>query len=478
MNEVLNDARSTVGKSAQNSLKERNAIKGTVMAGSKGSFLNISQIIACVGQQNVQGARIKYGFKQHTLPHFAKDDLGMESRGFVQNSYLRGLSPAEFFFHAMGGREGLIDTAVKTSETGYIQRRLVKAMESVMARYDTTLRNSRGCVMQFLYGEDGMDAQRIERQKFDTYTMRERDFRETYLMDTSADNFGQLNYVTSQNEPVYYLDKGVVDIVRKDPEAPGKLQAEYEQLCRDRVELRSVLACRGSGSETDPNIYLPVNIDRLVWKAQRDFRVDLGQPTHVNPITVVEMVVTLCQEDLVVVRGDDPLSKEAQNNATLLFQMLLRSKLASKRVLKEYRLNEGALKWLRGEIISEFYKAIVHPGAMCGVMAAQSLGEPATQMTLNTFHNTGISAKNVTLGVPRLNEILNVSKKVKTPSLTIYLKEELAYDVEEANQLQIQLEYTTLVDITLKTEVGGYEDVGGLHVQGGCVVMWGRCRSL
>ena len=118
------------------------------MAGSKGSELNISQIIACVGQQNVQGKRIRYGFTQRTLPHFSKDDLGMESRGFVENSYLRGLSPQEFFFHAMGGREGLIDTAVKTSETGYIQRRLVKAMETVMARYDTTVRNARGCVMQ------------------------------------------------------------------------------------------------------------------------------------------------------------------------------------------------------------------------------------------------------------------------------------------------------------------------------------------
>jgi DNA-directed RNA polymerase II subunit RPB1 len=93
INEVLNDARSTVGKSAQLSLKERNAIKGTVMAGSKGSELNISQIIACVGQQNVQGKRIRYGFNQRTLPHFVKDDLGMESRGFVENSYLRGLSP-------------------------------------------------------------------------------------------------------------------------------------------------------------------------------------------------------------------------------------------------------------------------------------------------------------------------------------------------------------------------------------------------
>ena len=95
----------------------------------------------------------------------------MSARGFVENSYLRGLTPNEFYFHAMGGREGLIDTAVKTSETGYIQRRLVKAMETVMARYDTTVRNSRGCVMQFLYGEDGMDAQRIEKQFFDCYNL-------------------------------------------------------------------------------------------------------------------------------------------------------------------------------------------------------------------------------------------------------------------------------------------------------------------
>lgn len=92
------------------------------------------QMIACVGQQNVEGKRIPFGFAGRTLPHFTKDDLGPESRGFVENSYLRGLTPQELFFHAMGGREGLIDTAVKTSSTGYIQRRLVKAMEDLTIR--------------------------------------------------------------------------------------------------------------------------------------------------------------------------------------------------------------------------------------------------------------------------------------------------------------------------------------------------------
>ena len=107
----------------------------------------------------------------------AQDDLGPESRGFVENSYLRGLSAQEFFFHAMGGREGLIDTACKTSETGYIQRRLVKAMETVMARYDGTLRTSNGNVVQFLYGEDGMDAVYIEKQAFPSLTMKSAKFQ-------------------------------------------------------------------------------------------------------------------------------------------------------------------------------------------------------------------------------------------------------------------------------------------------------------
>src|SRR6185437_5550518 len=100
-----------------------------------------------------------------------------ESRGFVENSYLRGLTPQEFFFHAMGGREGLIDTAVKTSETGYIQRRLVKAMEDVMVQYDSTVRNSTGDIIQFLYGEDGIDGVCTESQKLDILTIDDSKFR-------------------------------------------------------------------------------------------------------------------------------------------------------------------------------------------------------------------------------------------------------------------------------------------------------------
>lgn len=91
------------------------------------------QVIAVVGQQNVEGKRIPFGFKHRTLPHFIKDDYGPESRGFVENSYLAGLTPTEFFFHAMGGREGLIDTAVKTAETGKSRHHSQKDLEMPMS---------------------------------------------------------------------------------------------------------------------------------------------------------------------------------------------------------------------------------------------------------------------------------------------------------------------------------------------------------
>ncbi|RYH23446.1 hypothetical protein EON65_17730 [archaeon] len=376
----------------------------------------------------------------------------MESRGFVENSYLRGLSPQEFFFHAMGGREGCIDTAVKTSETGYIQRRLVKAMETVMAQYDTTLRNARGCVVQFLYGEDGMDAQRIEKQTFDSYSFTMSKFREAYYLDITSEYLGRMNYIDAKtNDRAYYMHHIIIDKCRHDPELRIMLDEEYEQLLKDRVALREIMGCRGPGSESDPNTYLPVNIDRLIWNAQRQFHINLNAPCPSHPRNVLEAVRHLYTHDLIIVKGDDPISREAQANATLLFQILVRSKLATKRVLRDLRLSLEALNWVIDAIVSVFRASVVHPGDMAGVMAAQSIGEPATQMTLNTFHNTGISAKNVTLGVPRLNEILNVGKNIKTPSCIINLK--IRDDLREATDVIGKIEYTRLGDITMRTEI-------------------------
>lgn len=182
-----------------------------------------------MGQQNVEGKRIPFGFRKRTLPHFIKDDYGPESRGFVENSYLAGLTPSEFYFHAMGGREGLIDTAVKTAETGYIQRRLIKAMESVMVNYDGTVRNSVSQVIQLRYGEDGLAGEFVEFQSLPVIKLSNRRFEENYRFDLTNERYLRKLYT-----------EGVVRDVLGSPTAISSLEEEWRKLQEDRQVLREI----------------------------------------------------------------------------------------------------------------------------------------------------------------------------------------------------------------------------------------------
>ena len=182
------------------------------------------------------------------------------------------------------------------------------------------------------------------------------------------------------------------------------------------------------------------------------FSIDLNKPSGLKPLDIINSVKDLCTR-LEVVKGSDPLSVEAQRNATYNFFALIRSTLASKRVLQEHKLSQPAFEWILGEIETRFLVHRVCPGEVVGALAAQSIGEPATQMTLNTFHYAGVSSKNVTLGVPRLKEIINVSKRPKTPSLTVYLKDQWKADADAAKSVQSLLEYATLETITERTEI-------------------------
>jgi DNA-directed RNA polymerase II subunit RPB1 len=431
---ALNTARNTAGDAISASLKDLNNALQMSTSGSKGSAINISQMTGIVGQQAVEGARIPFGFKYRTLPHFTKDDYSPESRGFVENSYLRGVTPTEFFFHAMAGREGLIDTAVKTAETGYIQRRLVKAMEDVMVKYDGTVRNSVGDIVQFIYGEDGLDGAHMEKQQYySLIEVSESRFRSAFRVDLMDPE-----WTPSAN----LLE--IVSTIKGDARVQSFLDAEYQDLCDTREFMRSTKVY-----EFDS--HLPVNITRILDTARSIFNIRDSSRSDLHPEDVIPEVNKLLDR-LVVVRGDDPLSLEAQTNATLLIKALLRSHLAYKALLGR-RLNKLAFDYVIGEVESRFTRAAVSPGEMVGVLAAQSIGEPATQMTLNTFHFTGISAKNVTLGVPRLKEILNVARWIKTPSMQVYLHPEYRVSRDLARPVRAAVEHTTLRSVTDTTEI-------------------------
>ncbi len=153
-------ARDSAGEIAGKHLGLENSAVIMAKSGARGSMLNLSQMSGCVGQQAVRGERIHRGYQYRTLPHFKKNDLGASAKGFVASCYKKGLTPTEYFFHSMGGREGLVDTAVRTSRSGYMQRRLINALEDVKVESDGTVRHAGGQIIQFEYGEDGVDPSR------------------------------------------------------------------------------------------------------------------------------------------------------------------------------------------------------------------------------------------------------------------------------------------------------------------------------
>ncbi|CAF2861687.1 unnamed protein product [Rotaria sp. Silwood2] len=374
INGLLNSARDHTGSLAQKSLSDFNQFKSMVVSGATGSSINISQVIACVGQQNIEGKRIPFGFKHRTLPHFIKDDYGPEAKGFIENSFLQGFTPVEFFFHAMGGREGLIDTAFKTVETGYIQERLIKAMESVMIKYDGTVRNQFEQLIQFTYGEDGLAGENVEFQSIISLKSSNQLFEHLCKFDLSTEE--------------KYLKKFLTDDVIRDlytNESLELLNDEWKQLNEDRFNLRQIYPT-GDTSK----IVLPCNLERLIYNAKKKFSISNQTKSNLSPSQIIQNLQKLTQR-LIIVKGDDRLSKEAQYNATMLMNILLRSSLSSRQVLEIHHLTNEAFNWLCSGIETRFQQAQVQPGEMVGALAAQSLGEPITQMTLNTFHYAGVS---------------------------------------------------------------------------------------
>lgn len=157
---VTGRTRDMAGEIASRHLGMNNSAVIMAKSGARGSMLNLSQMSGCVGQQAVRGERISRGYQHRTLPHFRRGDLGASAKGFVASSYKSGLTPTEYFFHSMGGREGLVDTAVRTSRSGYMQRRLVNALEDLKVEEDGTVRHTDGEIIQLIYGEDGIDPAR------------------------------------------------------------------------------------------------------------------------------------------------------------------------------------------------------------------------------------------------------------------------------------------------------------------------------
>ena len=415
---ILNQATSDAGKTGQESLSSENRLLAMVRSGSKGEPLNVAQMMACLGQQAIEGKRVPYGFTDRTLPHYKKYDDSAEARGFIESSFIRGLTPQQFFFHAMSGREGLIDTAVKTADTGYIQRQLVKSMEDLTVQHDGTVRDANNNIIQFHYGEDGINPTKIETQGLPLEALSQEDIRTVYGM---------------QNKDWSTILKS--GTIRENDELI--VQAYVEEMIHDQYMM--VEEVFQKKTHEDGSIFAPVNLARWVLNIKTRFGIKNTEQTDLTPMMVLEGIKK-------VIGRTHPYHK--------IWCALLRFHLAPHKIIIEERFTKNAFEVLMELIVVTHMKSWVQPGDQVGIVAAQSIGEPATQMTLNTFHQAGVASKSaVTRGVPRLRELLKVTQNPKATSLTIYLKPEYRKNKDKAREVVQDLELTVLRNITDKVAI-------------------------
>ena len=336
---ILSDIREIVGKYLRDILPRSNTALKMAICGSKGSDINLSQMIGCVGQQTVSGNRTPNGFTNRSLPHFEPYSKYAASKGFVGHSFYDGMNAIELFFHTMGGREGLVDTAVRTSETGYMQRRLMKALEDLTVEYNNTVTISNGEIIEFLYGDDGIEPMN-----------------------------------TDNEDKIVYL-----------PRLWEKIKCSHK-----KYEKR----------DDDDKILTPDEIKKSVENHIID-----------APVNKFELSQVFVDEIKEFFNSKIKIIEESLNNFGYMKKNVINNICS---------ISKNELDDFFKELWIKYTKAKVNPGEAVGAVAGQSIGEPATQMTLKTFHFAGVASMNITSGIPRIKEIINYTQKISTP--VIYAK--------------------------------------------------------
>ena len=392
----------------------RNSFALMVTTGAKGSKVNQSQISCALGQQALEGRRVPFMASGKTLPCFPVYDPSPRAGGFVSDRFLTGVRPAEYYHHCMAGREGLVDTAVKTSRSGYLQRCLVKHLEELRVHYDHTVRDAEGAVVQFLYGEDGVDPTRGS------------------YMDEAALPFVAMNG----------------DVLRSKYGIGPGFQEKMGGIDQDRLEVFAMSLEASRRAVAAPSKPIPagayVQVRRLKKGRTRYVKGSVATGWHGAIIKKGKAGrYTLTLED----SGEVVKKVPEREGAMQVIRRVLPDPLLGREAgappfgvtsermaddIEAYGDGAGAafVEYLQKV---KFQTSLAAPGEAVGSIAAQSVGEPSTQMTLNTFHLAGHGGANVTLGIPRLREIImTAAKSPKTPLVKLPLAPTVSRSEAEA----------------------------------------------
>ncbi|RCI12924.1 hypothetical protein L249_0585 [Ophiocordyceps polyrhachis-furcata BCC 54312] len=351
---ILSKVRQQAGTYCIDTLSRNNAPLIMAQSGSKGSDINVAQMVAVVGQQIIGGQRVPDGFQDRSLPQFHKNARQPPSKGFVRNSFYTGLYPTEFLCHAVSGREGLVDTAVKTAETGYMSRRLMKTLEDLSTQYDDTVRTSGGVIVQFQFGADKLDPVDMEGSAEPVHFQRTWTHAENLTRDNDEE--------TMTADEVRAFCDSMIEVERRRFPRRGLISGEL----LDYEDTSDYAIDEHEGARRFLNT-IESYVESLASKLERVRELAGGDAAHV-----------------------DRTAKVTSTTLRLFIRMCL----------------------------EKYKKAHVEPGHAVGAVGAQSIGEPGTQMTLKTFHFAGVAGMSITQGVPRIKEIIGASKKISTPVIT------------------------------------------------------------
>jgi len=376
----------------------RNNLQMMFLSGAKGTQVNCVQISCTLGQISLEGRRPPLMLSGASLPSFEAYDLSPRAGGFVAGRFLTGLRPQEYFFHCMAGREGLVDTAVKTSHSGYLQRCLIKHLEGLTVAYDMTVRDSDGSVIQFLYGEDGLDVMKTSFLKRARPSDKFPQFPFLIANNSSVLSRHQLREISKKTntEAVAALKHTMSKWkARQAGRSSGQRSSCFLDLCAMRNEDKASLISQWRQLSED--------------KKRSLLRKCRPRPDPVNSQLRSDRFFGSISEYL-----DELIDSYMMTNPDqMLYEKSHHRRLAT-------TLAGMKSDGFRNLLHFKYQNSLVAPGEAVGLLAAQSIGEPSTQMTLNTFHFAGHQAMNVTLGIPRLREILMTgSVAIKTPIMQV-----------------------------------------------------------
>lgn len=402
---ILQDTRRAIGSMILEKMNERKgAISTLVQCGSKGNEMNISQISGIVGQQSVGGLRIPFTLGPigaRTLACFSPNDNSPSSRGFISNSYVKGLSPSEFFYHQQAGREGVVATAVQTADAGYNQRRMIKNQESEVVAYDYTIRGSSNNVLQFKYGGDGFDASRLTRIYLDTY------LNDTYEIQ----NLHEYEKICIQELKNVLVEKNKYNL------SSGKDSQFFVSL---PCNLKNILASCEKKKQLYNEEYIS---DKVLKKFFKDLFLvqEIQHNTHNTHNTHNDSekendLIHILQEKKTIQDYLKNLSTPTFDDTFYITRLVCTLFLFDKQCVDG--ISKQNIEKCLEKCIKECRLGCIHPGEGAGPIGSSCIGEPSTQMTLNVFHHAGIAEKNVTLmGLPRFKQLIDSCDSKETSNM-------------------------------------------------------------